>query len=344
MKVKNIMFSGFAAAILMGVGAANAVVANPVTLADQGYVDAKVKVVADEVATKEAEANKFTDATAKSWMNAENKDVQFPTINVAERIALDSIAGISADIEDLTDIREKANNATTDIATLKGNAETAGSVAHSIAAALKTAEDDATAKADQALADAKADTTAQINALKLSETYEEKGAAAAALTAAQTYAEGQAADALADAKVYADGLATNYDEAGAAAKALTDAKTYTNEQVAIVDGKVTDNANAITTLTGDGDGSVKKMAADAATAAVNASGHATEEALQAEIDRAKAAEKVNADAITALQDGKLDVVKSAGTYMVTRDAEGNVSYTKVRVATVGDNGNTTVTE
>ena len=43
-----------------------------------------------------------------------------------------------------------------------------------------------------------------------------------------------AADALADAKAYADGLASNYDAAGAADAALTDAKAYTDSKV---DGK-----------------------------------------------------------------------------------------------------------
>lgn len=43
-----------------------------------------------------------------------------------------------------------------------------------------------------------------------------------------------AADALADAKAYADGLATNYDAAGAADTALADAKAYTDSKV---DGK-----------------------------------------------------------------------------------------------------------
>lgn len=43
-----------------------------------------------------------------------------------------------------------------------------------------------------------------------------------------------AADALADAKAYADGLASNYDAAGAAGAALADAKAYTDSKV---DGK-----------------------------------------------------------------------------------------------------------
>lgn len=55
-----------------------------------------------------------------------------------------------------------------------------------------------------------------IAALKLSETYDAKGAAAAAE---------------ANAKAYADGLAVNYDAAGAAAQALTDAKAYTDSEI-----------------------------------------------------------------------------------------------------------------
>ena len=58
---------------------------------------------------------------------------------------------------------------------------------------------------------------AAIAALKLDETYDAKGAAAAAETAA---------------KAYADGLAANYDAAGAAAQALVDAKTYSDNNLA----------------------------------------------------------------------------------------------------------------
>ena len=58
---------------------------------------------------------------------------------------------------------------------------------------------------------------AAIAALKLDETYDAKGAAAAAETAA---------------KAYADGLASNYDAAGAAAQALVDAKTYSDNNLA----------------------------------------------------------------------------------------------------------------
>ena len=75
----------------------------------------------------------------------------------------------------------------------------------------------------------------KITALKLSETYDAKGAAAAAEAAAKAYADGlagnydaagAAATAEANAKAYADGLAANYDAKGSAAQALIDAKAY----------------------------------------------------------------------------------------------------------------------
>ena len=48
-------------------------------------------------------------------------------------------------------------------------------------------------------------------------------------------AAGAAAQALVDAKSYADGLAVNYDAAGAAAQALVDAKAYTDEKLIKID-------------------------------------------------------------------------------------------------------------
>ena len=69
---------------------------------------------------------------------------------------------------------------------------------------------------------------------------ETSGAAAQALADAKTYADGlaanydakgSAAQALTDAKAYADGLASNYDAAGAADQALVDAKAYTDAEI-----------------------------------------------------------------------------------------------------------------
>ena len=82
---------------------------------------------------------------------------------------------------------------------------------------------------------------AKIAALKLAESYDAKGAAAAAETAAKAYADGlaknydasgAAAQALADAKLYVDGIAANHETKGAAAQALVDAKAYTDTEVA----------------------------------------------------------------------------------------------------------------
>jgi hypothetical protein len=82
---------------------------------------------------------------------------------------------------------------------------------------------------------------AAIEALKLGETYDAKGAAATAEANAKAYADGlavnydaagSAAAAEAAAKSYADGLASNYDAAGAAAQALADAKSYSDGNLA----------------------------------------------------------------------------------------------------------------
>ena len=56
--------------------------------------------------------------------------------------------------------------------------------------------------------------------------YDAAGAASAAQTAAETYADGVATDAENAAKAYADGLAVNYDAAGAASAAQTAAQSY----------------------------------------------------------------------------------------------------------------------
>ena len=69
----------------------------------------------------------------------------------------------------------------------------------------------------------------KITALKLDETYDAKGAAAAAETAA---------------KAYADGLAANYDAKGAAASALTEAKAYSDAN--LVTAKAYSDANLVT--------------------------------------------------------------------------------------------------
>ena len=72
--------------------------------------------------------------------------------------------------------------------------------------------------------------------------YDAAGAASAAQTAAQSYADGVAATAQSNAEDYADSLAGNYDAAGAASSAEAAANTYTDGKIST---EVTDRNNAI---------------------------------------------------------------------------------------------------
>jgi hypothetical protein len=94
---------------------------------------------------------------------------------------------------------------------------------------------------------------AKIAALKLADSYDAKGAAAAAETAAKAYADGlagnydaagAAAAAETAAKAYADGLVANCDTKGAAAAAEAAAKTYSDTN--LVTAKAYSDANLAT--------------------------------------------------------------------------------------------------
>jgi hypothetical protein len=80
---------------------------------------------------------------------------------------------------------------------------------------------------------------AKIAALKLAESYDAKGAAAAAETAAKAYADGL--NSTMDTRVKAlEGIDhTKFETAGAAAQALTDAKAYTDAEVAKIQALTT---------------------------------------------------------------------------------------------------------
>lgn len=93
----------------------------------------------------------------------------------------------------------------------------------------------------------------KITALKLAETYDAKGAAAAAEIAAKAYADGlagnydvagAAAAAETAAKAYADGLVANCDTKGAAAAAETAAKAHSDAN--LVTAKAYSDANLVT--------------------------------------------------------------------------------------------------
>ena len=120
-----------------------------------------------------------------------------------------------------------------ELAALAGKVDTQGTVTEAINAAIdalaigdyaKAADLTALAARVTALENAGHQNAAQVTeainnaiaALKLSETYDAKGAAATAET---------------NAKAYADSLAVNYDAKGSAAQALADAKTYTDNEI-----------------------------------------------------------------------------------------------------------------
>ena len=114
----------------------------------------------------------------------------------------------------------------------------------------------------------------------------------------------ETSDALASAKSYADGLASNYDAAGAASQALADAKKYADGLVKDSEGNVKFDAkgSAATAKT-----EAIKAAKDYADGAFDAKGSATTaktEAIQAAKDYADGAFDAKGSAATAEQNAK----------------------------------------
>lgn len=185
------------------------------------------------------EANATAIATLNDTAETVGSVANTATTVAATKVA-EIVAGADASFDTLKEIADWILNDTTGAAhmansianlqTLVGNKAVAEQIAEAISAEgldkyalaadltalvnrVKTLEDAGYQTAD-AVASA---IDAKIAALNLAETYETKGAAAAAET---------------NAKAYADGLASNYDAAGSAAQALADAKAYTDAEVA----------------------------------------------------------------------------------------------------------------
>ena len=213
------------------------------------YDDTEVRgLIADNKAAHEANAA----AIAVLNGDAETTGSVANTANaVAAAKVAEIVANADADFDTLKEIADWILNDTTgaadmanDIAALQAqmagiDSTVVAAVAAAIEAALKVdgAEKYALASELSALADrvkaiedagyqnaeqVGSAIDAKIAALNLANTYETKGAAAAAETAA---------------KAYADGLAVNYDAAGAAAAAETAAKAYADGLVAGCDTK-----------------------------------------------------------------------------------------------------------
>ena len=143
------------------------------------------------------------------------------------------------------------NTQAIEILTGEGEGSVKKAAADAQAAAEATAAADAAKKADAAETAAKGYADSLVKDAEGKSLFDEVGAAAQALDDAKEYAEkltniydaaGSAADALDDAKEYADGLAGNYDAAGSAADALDDAKEYADDLAGA-------NASAISGLT-----------------------------------------------------------------------------------------------
>lgn len=253
----------------------------------------------DFVSAKAADVNTYakqTDAnfksTIESWVAAKVQDTntEYTIVKVNDyqyKLQSKSIGGQFADTGVVIDIPNDtaAIQANADaIALLNGNAETAGSVAKSIADA--------------------------IAALNLANTYEAKGAAATALSEAKTYAEEKAGAAETAAKGHADGLNTAMDnrvkvieealgDAGSVAGKITAAIEALDVTDTAIDGQYVSAVNEV-----DGKVVVSRKALPDYTEVYDAKGAAAtvQGNLDKEIERAQAAEKANADAAKAADD------------------------------------------
>lgn len=213
--------------------------------------------------TSAHEANAAAIATLNGTADTVGSVANTATTVAATKVA-EIVAGANASFDTLKEIADWILNDTTGAAhmannianlqTLVGNKAVAEQIADAISAEgldkyalaadltalvnrVKTLEDAGYQTAD-AVASA---IDAKIAALNLAETYDAKGAAAAAETNAKAYADGlasnydaagSAAQALADAKAYTDAEAAKHETKGAAAQALVDAKAYTDAEVA----------------------------------------------------------------------------------------------------------------
>lgn len=261
----------------------------------------------DFVSAKAADVNTYakqTDAnfksTVESWVSAKVQDTntEYTIVKVNDyqyKLQSKAIGGQFADTGVVIDIPNDtaAIQANADaIALLNGNAETAGSVAKSIADA--------------------------IAALNLANTYEAKGAAATALGEAKTYAESEADAAEAAAKSHADGLNTAMDtRVKAVEAALGDTGSVAGKITAAIEAlDVTDTAvegqyvSAVNEV--DGKVVVSRVALPDYSETYDAKGAAAgvQSNLDNEVTRAQAAEKAASDAAAAA-DAKAVAAQSA---------------------------------
>ncbi len=283
MTIKNIAFSGFMAAIMLNVTAANA--ADPIAIASKTLVTKTAESLQANIDLKQ---NALKTSEAGRVVIDEDDNISVNLSGYAtEQYITDSLSGegaiagaVNTAIKNAVDsgeigdaiadaVKDKADTSyvageldkyeTKDSVTLIRQAlENADSALDSRVttnandiAGLKTADTELDGRIDAIEGAGYQDSTqvgsaidAKINALDLANAYDAKGAADGALAEAKTYAEGEADAAESAAKAYADGLAVNYDAAGAADGALASAKAYTDE---LANGAVKTNTANIAT-------------------------------------------------------------------------------------------------
>lgn len=189
----------------------------------------------DALETKVGE--KTVAAQISEAITAENLS-QYATDS--ELAALTNVVSGKASQTDLDTVSGKVTTAEGKITALENKIGSLTDVEDAIATAKQEAIDaaagDATTKANTAENNAKA------YADSLATNYDGKGSAAQALADAKTYADGKDGETLQAAKDYADGLAGNYDAAGSASAAQGAAKTYTDNAILALDADVTSAA------------------------------------------------------------------------------------------------------
>lgn len=306
MKVRNIMFTGFMAAIL-GATSANAAI----SVASQGYVDAKVGAVSTSVSNLETTVSntyqtKAEAETAASGVETELAKKVDQTVYDAHLTAQEAI-----DAKQTEDISKN----TAAIATLNGDAETPGSVKNEIKV-LSDLLGGTSGDVSSLTTQVSANTTA---IEKLNAEAATIGSVANSIAEAlKDYSTTEQVDAkdtatLDAAKEYADGLADNYDAAGSAAAVEAKLADYT--KTSELDAGFVSEAE-MTTFKSSNDEAIadaKKAGTDAATVAAAAQSKAdanAESISQLETDLAT---KITAPDACATQDCVLSINKASGT-------------------------------
>lgn len=294
------------------------------------------------VSAKAADVNSYAKqddavfkSTIESWVSAKVQDTntEYTLVKVNDyqyKLQSKPIGGSFTDTGVVIDIPNDtaAIQANSDaIALLNGNAETAGSVAKSIADA--------------------------IAALNLANTYEAKGAAATALGEAKTYAESEADAAEAAAKSHADGLNTAMDtRVKAVEEALGDTGSVAGKITAAIEAlDVTDTAvegqyvSAVNEV--DGKVVVSRVALPDYSETYDAKGAAAgvQSNLDNEVTRAQAAEKAASDAAAAADakavaaQGEVDALETYVGTFTHATAKTVVEYINAKTDGIATSGN-----